>query len=234
MNSTNELPPAPADHSTATHHAAVPLSAQPVRRKRRWWFRVLVGLGCLVVLAIVGLVLLVGYWQSLIRNYTATRPESLPQVANVAEATQELQARWKVFWDAVLDGKARTPFTLSAADLNVFIANIPELKDRLRLAITNNQILGRFSTPLDQAKQKELKGRFINGTARLHLSFDDGWLTAQVLDLKANGKLVPGWVQKKVQKENLLKDLDRNPEVVTFLQNLRNVEVMDGGVILTP
>jgi len=234
MNSTNELPPASGDYTTATHHPDAPLPAQPVRKKRRWWFRVLVALGGLVVLAIVGVVLLAGYWQSLVRNYTATRPEPLPQVANFSESIENLRARWNVFWEAVLDGEAGTPFKLSADDLNTVIANIPELKDRLHLLITNNLILGRFSTPLGQAKQKELRGRFINGTARLNLAFDDGWLTAHVLDLKANGKPVPGWIQKKVQKEDILRDLNKNFEVAAFLHKLRNVEVMDGGVVLTP
>jgi hypothetical protein len=133
-----------------------------------------------------------------------------------------------------LDDNAREPFKLTADDLNVVIANIPDLQERLRVVITNNQIVGHFSVPLDKAKQKELQGRFINGSARLNLMFDDGWLSAQVLDLRANDKLVPGWVQKKVQKENILKDLDKNQEVIAFLHKLKSVEVKDGSVILTP
>ena len=40
--------------------------------------------------------------------------------------------------------------------------------------------------------------------------------------------------RKKVQKENILKDLDNNQDALAFLHKLRSVEVKDGGVILTP
>jgi len=52
--------------------------------------------------------------------------------------------------------------------------------------------------------------------------------------LRANGKPVPGWIQKKVQKENILKDLDKNQDAIAFLHKLHNVEVKEGFVILTP
>jgi hypothetical protein len=233
MNSTNDVPPASGERPFDPAQPAAP-PVPLVRKKRRWWVYALVGIGSLVVLAIVAVALLVGYWKSLIRNYTATQPVTLPHSAASPEAIEALKYRWAGFWQAVLDNNARDPFKLSADDLNIVIANIPDLQNRLRLVITNNQILGHFSVPLDKAKQKELQGRFINGTARLNVMFDDGWLSAQVLDLKANGKLVPGWIQKKVQKENILKDLDKNQDAVAFLHKLHNVEVKDECVILTP
>ncbi len=224
MNSTNEPPPV----SSAPRHAL------PGHKQRRWWRYALVGLGGLVVLAIVGAVALASYWHSLVNNYTATQPAPLPQRANAAAVAQDLNARWGVFWQAVLEDRANAPFRLSADDLNTVIATVPDLKGRLHLTITNDQIMGEFSVPLDKAKQKALQGRFVNGTARLHLAFEDGWLTAQVLDLKANGKPVPGWLQQKVQRENVLKDLDKNPDAIAFLHKLSKVEVKDGAVILTP
>jgi hypothetical protein len=234
MNSTNDFPPVPGRRPSDPESATAATSVPPIRKRRRWWLYLLVSLGSLVFLAIVAVALLVGYWKSLITNYTSTQPAPLPHRIASGEAIEDLKTRWGGFWQAVMDDRAEAPFKLSADDLNAVLANIPQLQDRLLLSITNDRIMGQFSVPLDQAKQKELRGRFINGTAHLNLVFEDGWLTAQALDLKANGKAIPAWLQKKAQKENILKDLDKNAEVTAFLHKLHNVEVKDGFVILTP
>lgn len=215
----------------------MPNASPPVtgrRPKRRWWIYVAVGAGALFVLAVVVVVGILFYWRSLVRDYTATQPQPLPVVQASDAQLAALYARWTPFQEAVVKGAAARPFQVSAADLNLILTQNAELKNRLRVIITNNQVFGQFAFPLDQAKQQALKGRYLNGLARLNLNFQDGWLTVSVADLKANGKPIPGWILKQVQKQNLAKDFDKNPETITFLHQLEAIEVEDDQLVLRP
>lgn len=221
--SSNDIPP--ATNQTPCN--------QP-RRKRRWWFYVGISLGALALLAVAVVVGLVMYWHSLVRNYSSTEPQPLPMVEGGESDLVAFQARWSAFVEAVAQGIARDSFQASATELNLLIAQNPDMKDRVRVVITNNQVLGRFTFPLDQAKQRDLKGRHLNGLARLNLDFQDGWLTVNVAELQANGKPIPRWILKKVQRENLAKDLDKNHEATAFLHSLESVAVEDDLIVLRP
>ncbi len=208
--------------------------AGSTRRKRRWWVYVLWGVGGLAVLAVVVLVLVVGYWHSLVRNYTATRPVPVPVVENVEQVQQDLMGRWTSFADAVFNKRPVQPFRLTSADLNALVMRNPQLKGRLHLQITNNQVTGHFSVPLDNARQKELKGRFLNGELTLMVLFEDGLLTVSVDEVKANGHTPPGWIVSRVRSQNFGQMLDRNREAMAFLQRIDTIQVDGDQVVITP
>ena len=174
------------------------------------------------------------YWHSLIKNYTSTQPQPLPVVQMSDSDFASLNSRWTAFREAVADDTAAEPFRAGAADLNLLIARNPGLKDRVWMIISNSQIYGQFTFPLDPAKPRELPGRYVNGLAQLNLSFQDGWLTVSVAELKANGRPIPGWILKRIQKENLVKDLDQNLELTAFLNELHTVEVQGDQIVLQP
>lgn len=204
------------------------------RPRRRWWLYLAVVLGGLALLAVVAVAALLTYWHSLVRTYTALEAAPLPAITGSDQDLTALLVRWAAFQDAVAGGTATEPFRASAADLNLLIGQNPDLRDRVRLVITNNQVLGQFSFSLAQVQQPELRNRFVNGLARLELDFRDGWLTVSVAELSANGRPVPWWVMKKVRQENLVKDLDKNPDTVEFLHRLAAIVVEDDHIVLKP
>lgn len=204
------------------------------RPRRRWWVYVGAGLGATVVVALLVVAGIAMYWHMLIKNYTATQSQPLPVVQVTDSDFQVFHTRWTAFEQAVANDTAVEPFRTSAAELNLLIVQNPSLKDRVRLIITNNQVFSQFTFPLDQAKQRDLTGRYVNGLARLNLDFQDGWLTVSVAELKANGNPIPRWILKRLQKENLAKDLDQNQEVVAFLHQLDTIEVQNDQLVLKP
>lgn len=204
------------------------------RPKRRWWIYLAIGAGLLSLCAVATVVGIVVYWRSLVRDYTASQPQPLPAVQASDADFAALQARWMAFQESVVKGRTASPFEATAADLNLLIAQNANLKDHLRVTITNNQILGQFAFPLTQTGKPELAGRYLNGQARLQLEFQDGWLTVSVADLKANGKPIPGWILKKVRQQNLLKDLDRNPKAGELLRQLEAIQVEDDRIVVRP
>lgn len=206
----------------------------PVRKKRRWWRYVLLGAGGLVVLGVAVIVLIVSYLNSLVTTYTEAQPKTLARVDASPAAQQQLKTNWVYFQEAVAAGRNTRPFKLSAEDLNVFFINIPQLKDLLRFRIDGGKLLADFSVPLDQTRQKKLKGRHLNGVATFNLKFEYGFLTLSVAELEANGKPVPRWLLGKLKKENFLKDLDHQPDIMEFLQNIDHVDISEGFVVFTP
>ncbi len=207
----------------------------PPRKKRRWWVYLLIGVGCLALLAGTALVVLVSYYKSLIRNYTTTQPVALAPVAATPADFEGLKQKWGQFYQNVVSGKPTAPFKLTEEDLNALVANIPQIKDRVRLNIEDGKIRADFSVPLDQTKKAELKGRYLNGVAWLKFELEeDGFPALYVISVKANGKEPPGWFEAKVKKKNLLDDAERNPHLIDFVNRIDEVGITNKQVVITP
>jgi hypothetical protein len=206
----------------------------PGQKKRRWWVYLLIALGGLIGLAVVALVSVYFYYQSLVRNYTVTTPRPMPKAAFDPRRKKELEAKWIEFSQAIQKKQNPNPFVITAEDINTALMPNKDFRNMVRFVITNDQLLAEFSAPLDQSGRPELKGRYLNGTAKINLLFQDGWVNASVGPVEANGRKVPGWLLKGLQRENLLKDLERKPEMVNLLHELESIRVQDDKIVLTP
>ena len=213
-------------------HAATPGPAKP--RKSRWGFYLLMSFGVLIALFVIGLLLVWGYARSLVSKYISTSPRPLPKAQYDPALRKELERKWGEFAQAGLNHQTPGPLTITADDLNVLVAQDKKARESVRLVITNNQIQAEFSAPLDQTGRKELKGRYANGTAKINLVFQDGWLNVHVGNIEANGHPIPKWLEKRIGKENLVKNMDRNQDAVDVFQQLQSVRVEGENLVLRP
>lgn len=205
------------------------------RKKRRWWLYVLVGCGSLVLIGIALLVAVGIYWNSLVQTYTQTQPAPLPALAVREGDADALEARWRAFLNDLVAGRHPPPFELSADDVNAFLeSKARKLAERVRIVINGDQLQARFSLPLGERGERNLQGRFLNGQATLHLSFADGWPDLRVTAVEANGKPLPEWLQRRVQRLDLLKDLSNHSAFVEALPDIQSIRVEDGVVVIRP
>jgi len=204
------------------------------RRKRRWWVYALAGLAGLVAVVVVAVLLILGYGRSLVRHYTATAPRTFPVVEANRDRQKALQSSWEEFVKSLQAGQRPPPFKISADDINQFLAGNRGMGRHVHFVITNNELLAEFSLPLGQSGQPFLKDRYLNGVARVNLHFADGWLTVGLGRVEANGKPIPDFLLRRLQRENFVKALDRNPELVNAMHELESVEIRDGFIVLTP
>jgi hypothetical protein len=127
------------------------------------------------------------------------------------------------------------PFQLSTRDLNLLLAQNSQLKDRVYLQITNNQLTGQFSLPLDNTGRKDLRGRYLNGTVTLAAGLqDDGFLMLKITSVKMTGKAPPGWIARKLMGKNLLDDLNNQRATLELLPALESVNIQDDLLTITP
>lgn len=188
----------------------------------------------LVVVAGALIVIAVSYGNYLIRTYTELTPRPVPHADGSPAAQEQLKARWTAFQEALDSGKDPPRMELSADDLNVFISNFPALRDRFYFQIADDRLQGQFCIPLEKTGRPKLKGRHLNGRATFNLVFEDGLVTMNVATAEANSKPIPRWILSRLQKHNLLRNLDDNLEIVQLLQKLEKIQVRGALITLTP
>ena len=156
-------------------------------------------------------------------------------MADPQVAADRLQAKWTAFAAELEARRTPPPVSLSADDLNAFITDhMPQLTDQMRLAIAGGQVKGQFSVPLAQTGQRKLQGRYFNGLATFDVTFQAGRLDVRTVALEANGKPVPRWILRRIQKHNVLQQLYENANASDVLQRLESVQVKDDQILLTP
>lgn len=232
----NTEPPITCDEgSIEPQDRSIEPQPQPLlKKKRRWWVYVLIGVGALVMLAIVAFIALFSYYRSLIKNYTDIKPRPLPAIEVSKDKVQQLWVRWKDFTDKLFSKEPPEPFVLTEDDINQMICYSGNAKDFLRVKIEGNKIKALFTVPLDLTNKKELKGKFLNGIATLALQLEDGFLKLNLESALVNDKPAPNWLVNHIKKRNILENLENNYEFLQILQELDDVQVRDGAIVFIP
>jgi hypothetical protein len=155
--------------------------------------------GCLVV--VIAGILLIGvvcagawyFYGKTVTVFTSPRPADvrIGQVADVdlRNAEQKLNRLGQA-----TTNNEETTIEFTAAELNALIAREPllaEMKDRTRVSIADSMMTVEMSVPLDVAPLPKLKGRWLNGTARLGFSFVLGQFAFDPKSVEANGHVFP-------------------------------------------
>jgi hypothetical protein len=176
---------------------------------------------------------------ALIAEYTDTQPLALPKVEISDAERAALDTRLATFYQALEARTATAPLTLTANEINALIASNPSLrpwKDKLYVTLDGDQIKAQVSLPLtDMARVpgfSALKGRYLNGEARLHGALEDGKLMVRMQSLEIKGRSLPAQLMTQLQKENLADQAHRDPKNADVLGKLESIEVKDGQFII--
>ena len=209
--------------------------AKPPRKRRLWLWISLAGVFGLVLLVAAGVFGLAAYGNHLIDTYTVTQPQPLPAVEASPAAVARLKAKWKSFVTALGDRQTSPePLKISNEELNLFLTQVPALRDNLRAGMETNRLKGLFSIPLENVKQPKLKGRYLCGEATFTLIFEEGFPTLTLTSVQANGKPLPKWLVSKLGERNWVEALDKDQNAKEVMDCLQNIEVRDGCLVFVP
>jgi hypothetical protein len=175
--------------------------------------------------------------KTVLNAYTETSPASLPKTGLSTNELARLQARLEQFKAALESQKETEPLALSGAEINALIANEPQLRqyqDQFSVTIDQDQIKAQVSIPVEQLAFNSFKGRYLNGSAGLKASLENGALVVRLQSLAIKGQTIPPPVLDRLSQENLAANAVRDPNAVVLLQRLAAIEVADGKITLKP
>lgn len=218
-----------------TTTASAGAAANPgIKRRRPWWSYVLWAIGGFIALLVALAFSANLYWNHLIRTYTSTKAEPLPTVENVKERWDELKAKWEPYALLFIKGGEIPPIEFSAEELNVALNAVGPLRNKAHLELLDGKLRVRFSTPLDESRNEKLMGRFLNGVAIVQPRLESGRIEARLVSVEANGKPLPNWAFKRLQKINWAGAMNHRPETDLVIRGMQSLEVTSTEVILRP
>ena len=198
--------------------------------------------GCLFASIIALLVLIAagvaGYFlyratDRFVQEYTATEPRELPKVELPAEERKSLEERVESFRKAIDNGDQIDPLVLTGDDINAWIESHTELKGKIYVSLEGDKVKAKISLPLSDIVDIGMtRGRYLNGEAELKASLEDGIPIVTIETFEVNGKKPPETFLAQLRRENLVKDMYRNPENAAKLRRLESVEIKDGRMII--
>lgn len=177
------------------------------------------------------------YVRQTIIKYSDPAPASLPKTVVSQETITRLHTRLDEFAKALQAGTAKEDLELDSLALNLLLANTPELQqvsDKFYIAIEDDEVKAQFSWPLDQLPLFPTPGRYLNGTAILKLSLQNGVPVVTLHSIEVKGKPLPDELTAVLRNQNLARDLTSNAKIADVLRRIEKVEVTDGKLIITP
>lgn len=199
--------------------------------------------GCLIITVILILIIVgltIGgyyYLKSQINKYTSDKPADIPSVTLPAEQLEELQARVDSFQSSFEeiakpdeDGSENVELILTQDEINALIASNPDFANRVFVTIKDGNVSADVSIPLDEVPMAG--GRYLNASASLNVSMNNGALLVTLADASVNGQPIPQEIVTAMQSENLAAELYKEPEAVKVIQRVKELKIEDKRIIL--
>src|SRR6266511_2438217 len=200
--------------------------------------------GCLTVVILFLALIVGGYFlaraavTSFVGKYTDSEPMELAKVELSKQEMEELDQRLTTFKDGVEAGKPIPALELNADELNSLIQRNVELKGKLHVSLDDDQVKGRISLPLGDVQvpfiKRWLKGRYLNGSAGLKASLQNGVLVVTLQSVEVNGKPIPGDVLAGLQSRNLAEGFYSDAKASNVMSRLASIEIKAGKVTVKP
>jgi hypothetical protein len=214
------------------------MTNQPPKRRKGCLFY-----GCLTLTAcfvIVLVMFLAGLYQfrRLVYEYTDSGPTPLPTLNMTTEQMDAVQRRVDTFKDAVNAGRSTSPLVLTADDINALIQHDPEFKPfngRLYVtALEDGKGKLKGSVRLGDIGVIVFRNRYLNGTATIGVTFQNGILGITPEELTTKGKALPSPVMDKIRSMQISSRVNDDPRASVALNRMQSIEIRDGKLILTP
>jgi hypothetical protein len=194
----------------------------------------------LVFLAVSGLIAVHVVNQkitTLINNYTDTTPMTLPTVQMSSADTDKLKKRFAAFEEAIKAGRPTPPLELTADEINALIASSSDkqaLKGKLYISLDGDRVKGEVSMPLKDFPWKRLHDRYLNGSGTFNVSLHNGALFVSPQTIVVKGKPVPEMYMQGIRSANFAQGITNQPDAIAVLQNLQDIQVKGGKLIVVP
>ena len=199
--------------------------------------------GCLIIALILFLIvvgLVVGgyyYLKSQVNKYTSDTPADIPSVTLPAEQLEELQARIDTFQSSFEEGAKpaeeqpkNIELILTQDEINALIASNPDFANRVFITVNQGVVGAELSIPMDAIPGGD--GRYLNATASLNVSMENGVLLVTIADASIKGEPIPQEYIAALQSENLAGELYKDPKAVEVIQRVKELKVEDKKFIL--
>ncbi len=194
--------------------------------------------GCLLMLLAIVLVVGVGgflgyrWLQNQLDRYTSDTPADLPTVELPAEELAEIEKRVETFQETLEKNEPTEDLVLTAEEINALITKDDDMRGRVFVRIDEGQVSGDVSIPTDFLPGG--KGRFFNASASFDVSLENGVLIVTLTGAEVKGEQVPPQFIEGMSKENLAKELYKDPEVAATLRRIKSVTIEDDRIVLKP
>lgn len=175
---------------------------------------------------------------STVYKYTEPVARELPRVHLTPVEYLEVTEQIEKFTDAIEKGEDSEAMEFSARDINYLISSSDEpifrdLRDKVYFEFEDGKIKTELSVPLDRSGVKDLRGRFLNGSAELSLGVKaNGELEIDLKAISANGFDLPDGALEAIRgQSDFIDKIFNSPRFAKYSKYLEYFEV--NGDILT-
>lgn len=210
------------------------MNPSPERKGRGCFFYGCLTLVIVILVGTVGTVLGVRHFvNKAVLQYTDAQPADLPKSDITPAEAAEVKTRFSTFQEGVKSGKATPSLVLSGRELNGLLASNPDLsklKDKIYLSIDKDTLKGEVSIPLPEIGLGRYPGRYLNGSATLKASLENGVLIVTLQSLSVKGVAIPSQALTQLRAQNLAQDMYKDPRTAEWMRRLESITVKDGRI----
>lgn len=210
--------------------------------------------GCLIYALITGLLVLLGIILGIyfgtrqaisyaVENYTTNAPAAIPVLEIPPSQQKQIASALLNQATQVMNQKGPAEIALTETDLNVLIAQSPNLRGyqkQVYLKPDGNQLRAFISLPLDQFPDwteftkkmhgEKWRGRYLNGTAILGLSVSNNILQVFPKKIIVRATTLPDEFTRRFPWDKLTQSANSDPDVKAVLTRVESIDVQDSKV----
>lgn len=203
----------------------------------------LVGCLTLVVVFIVAVVVLfLGikyYVNKSIQQYTEATPVQFNPVTLSDEENKDLETRVQAFNRDLQDTNKTARIVLDSRELNALMAkdsDLSKIANNVRVKLEGDELTCLISFPLDELSKVPflggLRGRYLNGTAKVRATLDDGKLSTKVTGISVKNQQLPSEALSALEQNPRWQELQHSPDVQKLIGKIDWLKITGGKVEL--
>lgn len=198
--------------------------------------------GCLgVVILGVAVAAIVGFgayfgFKTIVRNYTSPKGIAVAPVTLPEKQGDAAVKRVQDFTKALENKQPVAPLELTGDELDYVVRNSKDgtpMRDAMHMVITNDELHADLSLPLEVFTPR-LAGRFLNGRANAGLHLKNGAVAVDLKSIEINGQPAPREFIMSLEKQGIEWRPKPTDPGAALVNNLQDIEIKDGKIILTP